>query len=91
MVDRYDDSQNLRELLAMIKELIDEKGVGILEKDPILRKEIWHIINYKLGIDSKTIGEISNEFDFRYGNYQRLYAAIEEQMEFMDQIKNKRQ
>lgn len=62
-----------------------------MDSDPELRKQLWQVVNYKLGIDEKTLGEVSDDFDFRYGNYQKLYNAIKEQMGVMEQIKNKRQ
>lgn len=81
---------DLSEILELLQEVMETNSEVVLN-DPELRKELWQVINYKLGMDERALNEICGNFDFRYGNYKKLYAAIREQMRVMDQIKNKRQ
>lgn len=85
------DTDDLASVLRTLKELIEADRSGLLENDPELRKEIWQVVNFKLGMDDKNLKEASEDFEFRAGNYERLYEAIQEQMKVIDQIKNKKQ
>ena len=75
----------------MLKELLNSDSASVLENNPELRKELWKVISYKTGMDEKTLKEVCEDFDFRYNNYQKLYNAIKEQMQVMEQIRNKKE
>ena len=91
MDDSGAESNNLSDVLSLLKQLIESDSNGLLESDPELRKQVWQVVNYKLGVDEKDLKELCDDFEARSGNYEKMYAAIREQMKVVDQLRNKRQ
>ncbi len=91
MTSSSSDSEDIHELFKIIKELLDAHHKELVDNDSELIRELWQVLNFKLGIDEKSLNEVSSDFELRHSNYQKLYNAIKEQMKVMEEIKAKRE